>query len=184
MLGRRHPLRKLCLSDLRACSHKTFPAPNHSWHSPGPLTGSGGWPKRSIFSDLCGFIVFWWSTLPQPPPSAQPPWPQYSVLGSWGSTNWGHACTCILTSLKWCPTLCDSMDCSLHSSSVHGILQERILECIAIPFSRGASRPRDLKPGFLHCKWILYHLSHREELQLLMKSTKFYWAFLLSLAFI
>ena len=43
-----------------------------------------------------------------------------------------------------CPTLCDSMDCcSPLSSFFHGILQARILECIAIPFSRGSSRPRD-----------------------------------------
>ena len=32
-----------------------------------------------------------------------------------------------------CPTLCDPMDCSLLSSSVHGILQARILEGVAIP---------------------------------------------------
>ena len=38
-----------------------------------------------------------------------------------------------------CPTLSDPMDCSLPGSSVHGILQARILECIAIPFSRGSS---------------------------------------------
>ena len=36
-----------------------------------------------------------------------------------------------------------SMDCSLPGPSVHGILQARILECIAIPFCRGSSRPRD-----------------------------------------
>ena len=35
------------------------------------------------------------------------------------------------------------MDCSLPGSSVHGILQARILECIAIPFSRGSSQTRD-----------------------------------------
>ena len=35
-----------------------------------------------------------------------------------------------------CPTLCDPMDCSLPSSSVHGILQARILEWVAISFSR------------------------------------------------
>ena len=40
-------------------------------------------------------------------------------------------------------TLCDSMDCSLPGSSVHGILQARILEWVAIPFSRGSSQPRD-----------------------------------------
>ena len=42
-----------------------------------------------------------------------------------------------------CPTLCDPMDCSPPGFSVHGILQARILEWIAIPFSRGTSQPRD-----------------------------------------
>ena len=41
------------------------------------------------------------------------------------------------------PPLCDIMDCSLPGSSVHGISQARILEQIAISFSRGSSRPRD-----------------------------------------
>ena len=39
------------------------------------------------------------------------------------------------------PTLCDPMDCSLLGSSVHGILQARILESVAVPFSRGFSQP-------------------------------------------
>ena len=42
-----------------------------------------------------------------------------------------------------CPTLCDPMVCSPPGSSVHGILQARILEWVAIPFSRGSSQPRD-----------------------------------------
>ena len=42
-----------------------------------------------------------------------------------------------------CPTLCDPMDCSLSGSSVHGILQARILEWVAISFSRESSQPRD-----------------------------------------
>ena len=42
-----------------------------------------------------------------------------------------------------CLTLCDPMDYSLLGFSVHGILQARILEWIAIPFSRGTSQPRD-----------------------------------------
>ena len=42
-----------------------------------------------------------------------------------------------------CPTLCDPMDCSLSGSSVHGIFQARVLEWIAISFSRGSSRPRN-----------------------------------------
>ena len=53
--------------------------------------------------------------------------------------------------LKWtgmgvhahsCPILCDPMDCSLPSSSVHGIFQARILMWIAISLSRGSSQPR------------------------------------------
>ena len=42
-----------------------------------------------------------------------------------------------------CPTLCDPMDCSLPGSSVHGILQARVLEWVAISFSRRSSQPRD-----------------------------------------
>ena len=42
-----------------------------------------------------------------------------------------------------CPTLCDPMDCSPPGSSVHGILQARILEWIAMPSSRVSSWPRD-----------------------------------------
>ena len=42
-----------------------------------------------------------------------------------------------------CPTLCDPMDCSLPGSSVHGIFQARVLEWIAISFSRGSSQPKD-----------------------------------------
>ena len=41
------------------------------------------------------------------------------------------------------PTLCDLMDCSLPGSSIHRILQARILEWVAISFSRGSSWPRD-----------------------------------------
>ena len=44
------------------------------------------------------------------------------------------------------PTLCDPMDCSLPDSCVHVILQARILEWVAIPFSRGFSAP-EIKPG-------------------------------------
>ena len=45
--------------------------------------------------------------------------------------------------LSVCPTLCNPMDCSPPGSSVLGILQARILEWVAISFSRGSSRPRD-----------------------------------------
>ena len=48
----------------------------------------------------------------------------------------------IVSVTQSCLTLHDTMDCSLPGSSVHGILQARILEWIAIPFSRGSSQPR------------------------------------------
>ena len=96
-----------------------------------------------------------------------------------------------------CPTLCGPMD-----YTVHGILQARILEWVAFPFSRGFSQPRvrtqvshiaggflpaeppgkpkntgvgslsllqqifqtyDLNQGLLHCRQILYQLSHKES---------------------
>ena len=42
-----------------------------------------------------------------------------------------------------CTTLCDPLDCNLSGSSVHGIFQARVLEWVAISFSRGSSQPRD-----------------------------------------
>ena len=42
-----------------------------------------------------------------------------------------------------CPTLCSPMDCSPPGSSVHRIFQERVLEWVAISFSRESSQPRD-----------------------------------------
>ena len=42
-----------------------------------------------------------------------------------------------------CPTLCNPVDCSPPDFSVHGILQARILEWVAVSFSRGSSQPRD-----------------------------------------
>ena len=43
--------------------------------------------------------------------------------------------------LQSCPTLCSPRGCNLTGSSVHGILQARILEWVAMPFSRGSSDP-------------------------------------------
>ena len=50
-------------------------------------------------------------------------------------------CLCLVT--HSCPTLCDPTDSSLPGSSVHGILQARIPEWIAVLSSRGSSQPRD-----------------------------------------
>ena len=50
-------------------------------------------------------------------------------------------CVCLVFSLR--PTLCGPKDCSLPGSSVHGILQERSLDWVAISFSKGSFQPRD-----------------------------------------
>ena len=60
--------------------------------------------------------------------------------------DWSNLGTCSESEsevAQSCPTLCDPMDCSLPGSSLHGILQARILEWVAISFSRGSSRSRD-----------------------------------------
>ena len=67
---------------------------------------------------------------------------------------------CVRTRAQLCPTLCDLMDCSPPSSSVHGIFQARILEWVYIFYSRHfyCHLP---DPGKTHISWvnrrILYH---------------------------
>ena len=53
-----------------------------------------------------------------------------------------HIYVCVLVTQS-CLILCDPMDCSPPGSSVHEILQARILEWVAISFSRGSSQPKD-----------------------------------------
>ena len=60
------------------------------------------------------------------------------------------------------PTLCDPLDYNLPGSSLHGIVQARVLEWIAIPFSRGSAQPRDRIQDLLHCRQILYCLGHKK----------------------
>ena len=63
-----------------------------------------------------------------------------------------------------CLTLCDPMDCSPPGSSVHGILQIKIMELVAIPFSRGSSLAFFSCISCISCiRWILYGLSHQES---------------------
>ena len=73
---------------------------------------------------------------------------------SWSS---GGNIICVIPQL--CPTLRPRLLCL-------GILQARILEWEVIPFSRGSSW-QGLKPGLLHCRQVLYHLSHWGSLPLL-----------------
>jgi len=65
---------------------------------------------------------------------------------------------CCAKSLQSCPTLCNSIHCSPPGSSVSGIFQARILEWVAISFSRGSSQPRDqthISCVFCIRRWVL-----------------------------
>ena len=81
----------------------------------------------------------------------------------------------ISTLIHWCvhamcaellhsyPPLCNPMDYSPPGSSIHGIVQARILEWVSFSFSRGSSRPRDqTRISCIFCidRWVLYHLHH------------------------
>ena len=61
--------------------------------------------------------------------------------GQWFSQSCPHKTEVLVA--QSCPTLCEPKDCSPPSSSVHGILQARILEWVAMPSSRGSSQSRD-----------------------------------------
>ena len=63
------------------------------------------------------------------------------VRAGWAFTQW--PVTAAAKSLHLCPTLCDPVDCSPPGSSVHGILQARILEWVAISFSTQWLRGRE-----------------------------------------
>ena len=77
--------------------------------------------------------------------------PGASLLRAW-TPSWHYAlilrCCPVV---KLCPTLCDPRNCSLQSPSVHGIFQARV---------QGIFLAQGLNPGLLHCRQMLYHLSH------------------------
>ena len=76
-------------------------------------------------------------------------------------------CVCVCEHAQSCLTLCNAMDCSLLSSSVHEILQARIVEKVAISTSRGSSQTRDQTHiSYVSCigMQILYHCITWESL--------------------
>ena len=85
--------------------------------------------------------------------------------------QWVYACSavsnsaCVCLCAQSCPTLCDPVDCSPQGSSVHGILQARILEWVAISFSRRSSQAGDRNHISCIGRQILLPLSHWEDLR-------------------
>ena len=130
---------------------------------------------HKIVQNLCPFIFLWgypkmqgaWTSglhhIVLPPPLPNPMEMMHVSLDGCSNASEGLRNPCLLIELLaqpcprgkrylWyvlviqpCPTLCDPMDCSPPGSSIHGILQARILEWVAIPFSRDLPDP-GIKP--------------------------------------
>ena len=86
-------------------------------------------------------------------------------------------CTCACARAQSCPTLYDPTDCSQPGSSVHGILQARILEWVAISYSKEFSQPRDgTRISYISCtdRQILYQLLPPGEIKTLLNILKYY----------
>ena len=75
-----------------------------------------------------GFTVYWFESF------------NVIMLITISKHTWMHTSEMKVLVAQLCPTLCNPMDCSLLGSSVYGISQARILEWVAIPFSRGSSQ--------------------------------------------
>ena len=127
--------------------------PGSAWQPPGHLISEqGGASDPSRDMPLSGVTLqgpgWSWEKLVNNP------------FGQSGVFYEGCCCECT----KSCSILCDPMDCSLPDSSVHGISQARILEWVAISFSRGSSRPRDWTPVSCIIGRYSYHYIARETL--------------------
>ena len=83
-----------------------------------------------------------------------------AIYHCWETLNSSSVSGHITVCAQSCLTLCDPMDCNLPGSSVHGISQARILECVATSHSRGSSQPRDLT--CISSNPHLLHLLHRQ----------------------
>ena len=73
-----------------------------------------------------------------------------------------HVCVCLCT-LSLCPALSGPMDCSPAVSSVHEILQPRMLEWVAVSSSRGSSGTMDRTHISCIGRWILFHRATLED---------------------
>ena len=76
----------------------------------------------------------------------------------------------VLVAQSWL-ILHNPMNCSLSGSSIHGILQARILESVAIPFFRASSQPRDRTWVSCIVGRRFYHLSHQGRWSLLVNES-------------
>ena len=72
---------------------------------------------------------------------------------------------CVSLVAQSCPTLCDLMDCSPLDSSVHGDSPSKNTRVGCHALLQGIFQTEGLNLGLVHCRWILYYLSHQRSLQ-------------------
>ena len=98
---------------------------------------SVGFSKQEYWSELPFLFLGDLSNPEIKPTSLSSPALAGEFFTCWEAQKW----KCLVA--QFCPTLCNPMDYSLLGSSVHRILWARVLEWVAIPFSRGSSQPKD-----------------------------------------
>ena len=150
--------------------HPVQPGLGGSLRIPAPDSGSGNrLPRFTMCLTIC------WGALSKHPFVLEPltdplssPWLLFppcfwpNIFSTSGSS---FPLACPVT--QSCPTLCSSMDCSLPSSSVHGLFQARILEWVAMSSGTGSFRPRDwTHVSYVFCmgRQILYHCTILHEM--------------------
>ena len=111
--------------------------------------------SESELAQSCPTLATPWTAAYQAPPSMG-----FSRQKYWREINQKWPMLSEVAQL--CPTLCDPVDCSPPGSSIHGTLQARILEWVAISFSRVSSRPGD-QTLVSRIVGRLYQLSHQES---------------------
>ena len=136
---------------------------HHPWDSPGKNTGVGAiafsnawkWKVKVKLLSHFRLLATPWTTANQDPPcmgfSRQEYWSRLPLpspaSGLTSSLLQNHKIVYALTVLSLVSqsyvTFCNPMDCTQPGSSVHGVLQARVLKCVVIPSSRGTSRPRN-----------------------------------------
>ena len=84
----------------------------------------------------------------------------------WKNKAWSFRYVLCLV-VQSCPTLCDPMDCSPPGSSVHGDSPGKNTGVGCHALLQGIFPTQGSNPGHLHCRWILYHLSHQGSRRIL-----------------
>ena len=129
------------------------------------LFSSDIYPVEGLLDNMITrFFILWGTSILFPMVAA----PIYSIIYIllefpflYIPSNFCYLWVCMCT--QSCPTLCYPICCSPPGSSVHRLLQAKLLEWVAISFSRGSLWPRDwTQVSCIFCigRWVLYQLSH------------------------